>query len=287
MNHIFSDEIQREYKQITPPPQLEKLVRQAIRKALWEKRRKTLLAVGRYASVAAAAFLITLTTFANLSPQMAYALGEMAVIGPLAKAVTVREYQDQRSHAEAFLITPQLDPQAVDSLPPEGVEALNQAMEAYTAEMMGEYESLLSQWGEDPYVSVSSAYEIVTDSDTMFSIRVDHSLIMASSRNSCRIFHLDKETGKLLSLSDLFPADSNWEPVLRQEVIRQMEERNASEESDLYFPEQLTEITADQNFYWNEQGELVLVFSEYEVAAGVANMPEFVIPQEILTELKK
>ena len=38
----------------------------------------------------------------------------------------------------------------------------------------------------------------------------------------------------------------------------------------------------DQNFYINDENQLVIVFDEYEVAPGSMGTPEFVIPTEFL-----
>ena len=75
--------------------------------------------------------------------------------------------------------------------------------------------------------------------------------------------------------------------MLTEEVQRQMEEQMAADSGAAYFPEELTEIDPNQNFYWNEQGELVLVFDEYTAAPGSMGMPEFVIPPEIYETLLK
>ena len=69
--------------------------------------------------------------------------------------------------------------------------------------------------------------------------------------------------------------------ALSGEVLRQMEERMAADESVIYFPEEFTAIDPQQNFYFNGEGELVLVFDEYTIAPGSMGMPEFAIPAEV------
>ena len=44
---------------------------------------------------------------------------------------------------------------------------------------------------------------------------------------------------------------------------------------------------AEQSFYWNADGDLVLVFDEYAVAAGYMGMVEFTIPQDVYSALLK
>ena len=40
-------------------------------------------------------------------------------------------------------------------------------------------------------------------------------------------------------------------------------------------------ITADQNFYFNNDGDLVIVFDKYQIALGSMGCPEFVIPKTL------
>lgn len=41
------------------------------------------------------------------------------------------------------------------------------------------------------------------------------------------------------------------------------------------------EITPDRNFYFNEAGDLVIVFNEYDAAPGYMGNPEFIIPKDV------
>ena len=73
--------------------------------------------------------------------------------------------------------------------------------------------------------------------------------------------------------------------ALTAEVLRQMEEQMARSEEVVYFPEELTAISPDQNFYLDENGNIVLVFDEYTVAPGSMGMPEFTIPASVVQDL--
>ena len=54
----------------------------------------------------------------------------------------------------------------------------------------------------------------------------------------------------------------------------------------MFFLEEFTGIDPEQNFYWNDDGELVLVFDEYAVAPGVMGMVEFTIPAAVTDSLR-
>ena len=89
-----------------------------------------------------------------------------------------------------------------------------------------------------------------------------------------------------MTLADLFAAGSDYVSALSAEVLRQMQQRMQEDETAAYFPEELTAISPEQNFYWNADGNLVLVFDEYTIAAGFMGMPEFVIPESVLAPLQ-
>ena len=88
-----------------------------------------------------------------------------------------------------------------------------------------------------------------------------------------------------MTLADLFRPGVDYSAVLTAEVLRQMEEQMAQSEEVSYFPEELTAVGPDQNFYFNEDGNIVLVFDEYTVAPGSMGMPEFPIPAPVVQDL--
>ena len=52
-------------------------------------------------------------------------------------------------------------------------------------------------------------------------------------------------------------------------------------------PEDFAGIDAEQNFYLDANGNLVLVFDEFAIAAGSMGMPEFTIEKNIYQDLLK
>ena len=53
------------------------------------------------------------------------------------------------------------------------------------------------------------------------------------------------------------------------------------------FTEGFKSIKQDQNFYINSDGNLVICFDKYEVAAGAQGSPEFVIPHKVIKNILK
>ena len=85
-----------------------------------------------------------------------------------------------------------------------------------------------------------------------------------------------------MTLSGLFREGADYASALSAEVKRQMEEK-----PEEFFVDEFTAIDPEQNFYFNEDGALVLVFDEYTVAPGSSGMPEFTIPSSVTDGLLK
>ena len=58
----------------------------------------------------------------------------------------------------------------------------------------------------------------------------------------------------------------------------------AGEEEDF---DGFDKIAEDQNFYINDDGNIVICFDKYEVAAGAQGSPQFVIPEKVVADILK
>lgn len=185
-------------------------------------------------------------------------------------------------------------PTGTPSIPPElsdGLEDMNQQMEEYIQQMRDKFIWYAARKYEG-YVGMDVTYEFLRNDERLLSIRFDATLNAGGSGQYSRSFTLDKQTGEILELSSLFQPGSDYIDVISQEILRQMEERVAAGEGDYFIPggiwsddECFQQIDADQNFYINADGYLVIVFDEYEVAPGSMGMPEFVIPTSALADI--
>ena len=46
-------------------------------------------------------------------------------------------------------------------------------------------------------------------------------------------------------------------------------------------------VTPEHNFFWNENGDLVIVFDKYEVAPGAMGTPEFTVDKALIRDMLK
>ena len=186
-------------------------------------------------------------------------------------------------------------PPAESTLPPpdtsDGVEDLNQQLEAYIAQMRDKFLWYVARKYEG-YVGMDTTYQILRNDDMLLSVRFETTINAGGSGQYSRSFTLDKQTGKLLELGDLFQPDSDYIALISEEILRQMTQQVEAGEADYFIPggiwsdeECFREIAADQNFYINDQNQLVVVFDEYEVAPGSMGMPEFILTADLLKEI--
>ena len=115
--------------------------------------------------------------------------------------------------------------------------------------------------------------------------------IMASGAESVEIYHIDKQTGKMINLKGLFKEGVNFIDPISDNIKEQMREQMAADESKMYFLDSETpewdfqSISEDTTFYVNDSGKLVIVFDEYEVAPGSMGSVEFEIPTEVIQDI--
>lgn len=226
-----------------------------------------------------AAVLAVFIAIPNVSPTAAAALREVPVLGTIVEIITFRDYTYDDGQSTADVKVPELGGS-------DAADQVNDQIQAYTDQLIAQFQKDCETIGEG-YQDLDVTSSVVTDTDTWFTLRIDATKTMASGYSFSKFYHINKATGEQVTLGGLFRDDADYASALTAEVKRQMEEQMAADESLAYFPEQLTTIDANQNFYWNADGDLVLIFDEYTVAPGYMGMVEFTIPTDVYQDLLK
>ena len=164
-------------------------------------------------------------------------------------------------------------------------------METYIQAVKKEFFWYFSQKYQG-YVASDTDYNILRNDDRLLSICFYTTLNVGGSGEYSRCFTLDKTTGKVLTLADLFAEGSDYIGVISADIMRQMTEQVESGEGDYFIPggiwspeECFKAIAADQNFYIDETNKLLIIFDEYEVAPGSMGMPQFIIETTVLDDI--
>ena len=278
----------------------------------------------RSAWTAVAAAAVVMIALPNTNIQIAHAMENIPLLGGFFRLVTVRQYNysDENHNAEVELaqinygedagegasvgevaaapegtaagnVEGASDGQeaAVANLSEDGVEAVNQNMEATVEELIRQFEDTLSEEG---YHGLHVTQEIVTDNERYYTVKLSVLETEASGYEHNQFYTIDKQTGNVVTLEDLFVEGSDYISAISENIKTQMQEQMAADEGVIYFldnddmPEfNFQGITEQTNFYFNEKDELVIAFDEYEVAPGSMGAPEFVIPQEVTAAILK
>ena len=226
-------------------------------------------------STAAVAALVLLP---NSSAAMADTLGGLPLVGSLFQAVTLRTYQADNGGDHAAISVPQI----LDGMDSQGAREINETIRRYTDQLIAEFERASNA---DGYFNLEVSWEVVTNTEHWFTLRINSDRIMASGNHQEQHYHIDPATGEQKTLSDLFPADFDYVTAISDELKAQMRERMAQDERELYWLEDTSQLGAyyfdaidpEQDFYFNDQGLLVIPFDKYEVGPGSTGSPEFTL----------
>lgn len=169
----------------------------------------------------------------------------------------------------------------------ENSDKLNQTAEYFIKEARDTFFEYATRKYEG-YVAEDAGYRIYINDQVYLSARFYATLNAGGSMDYSRCMILDKQSDKILTLSDLFDEDYDYIGEISAEVLSQMEFRVQYMKANYFIPggiwsddECFKEISPDQEFYLNSDGKLVIVFDEYTVAPGSEGSPEFVMPDEI------
>lgn len=319
-------QLKEEYENMIIPEAGRERLQAGIDRARMEKKRAE-HARRRSAWTAVAAAAVVMIALPNTNMQIAHAMENIPLLGGFFRLVTVRQYNysDENHDAEVELaqITYGEDagegasvgeaavgaaaPEgtaagnvegasagqeaAVANLSEDGVEAANQDMEATVEELIRQFEDTLSEEG---YHGLHVSQEVVTDNDRYYTVKLSVLETEASGYEHNQFYTIDKQTGNVVTLEDLFVEGSDYISAISENIKTQMREQMAADEGVIYFlddddmPEfNFQGITEQTNFYFNEKDELVIAFDEYEVAPGSMGAPEFVIPQDVTAAILK
>ena len=258
---------------------------------------------GRSTGAAAVRTLLTvllLVVCLNCMPDLAQALEAVPVIGPVIRIADLRTYGlywgdtsisgelpmlEGPSSAEDDASSAATEPAA------NGADEMNQQAEAYIAQVQETFLWYAAREYQG-YVASDTGYRVLRDDEELLSLCFYTTLNAGGSVDYSRYFTLDKPTGKILSLSDLFLEGSDYVEAISADILRQMEAQVEAGEGDYFIPggiwpeeDCFQAIDADQEFYLDESNRLVIVFDEYEVAPGSMGIPQFVIDEQAISDL--
>lgn len=256
------------------------------------------------AAVAAAVALLVLLP--NTGAEMAYAMGNIPVIGKLFQAVTFRDYQYESERFNASVEVPQIVVEDIgdteegteksegetpsDEQLQETLEQVNFDIDQVTGQLIEEFKAS-AELGESNG-SLEIHHETVMNNEKYFTLKISIYQAAGSGSESYKFYTIDKQSGRQIQIGDLFQENSGYAEVISEDIKNQMRSAMAEDEMNMYWVDNtdMPEINwqgikDDQNFYLVGNGNLVVVFDEYEVAPGYMGAQEFTVERSVFENL--
>jgi len=298
------NEIKQDYETIPVPWNLKQRVKEGIAQAKKEEDEGKLMKGKKFSKKAGlglkitggvAAAFVGLTLLSNFNAPAARAMGNIPVLGSIVKVVTFRTFESSEKEMHADIKIPEVEVRDSSGKKNDtATKEMNDAVDKYTQKIIEEYKADVKAVDGEGKEEVTVDYQVVTDNERLYSLKIDTVVALNTSGVMIKIYHMDKESGKLIQLKDIFKADADYLSVLTEEVKRQMRRQMADDDRKIYFVdnEDMPDvnwkgITEDANFYINKEGKLIFAFDKYEVAPGYMGACEFEIPQKLIKDMVK
>lgn len=226
--------------------------------------------------------ILALLFLINLNPSITYAMEDIPMLGNFVKIITIRNYFREKEN-ELDLHIPQIEYE-------ENInKKLNADIEDFTNKIK---EQFYKDFNEKNHKSTTINYEVVLDTEVWFTLKLDVIEEMASSNHYYKYYHIDKTKNKLVILTDLFE-NEEYKKAIVKNIKKEMQNQMKEDNSILYWineeneEENFTTIADNQNFYFNERGNIVIVFNKYEVGPGSIGTPMFEISKSVYEKYLK
>lgn len=273
-----------DYQNISVPEDMKDKLNKTIQKA--KRARK----IRKFCIPAAAAAMLTFVVLPNTGENIAYAMGNIPVVGKLFQAVTFRNYQYEEERFHADVEVPQIVAGDIDTENSgdldETLKQVNFDIEKMTEQLIAEFE-VFAELGES-YGELEIHHEVVTNNEHYFALRLFVYQGAGSGTQSYKVYTIDKLSGKQVQLKDLFLENCDYNTLISENIREQMRAQMAEDESKAYWVDKTDMpglnwkgLKEDQNFYFDASENLVIVFDEYEVAPGYMGAQEFTVEKAV------
>lgn len=248
-----------------------------------ENEKKPLFRYHRFAIATACIVFVAIFLLPNISVAYAKTMEKIPFIGDIVRVVTIRNYYYSDEMHEMDIKVPKIENENT-----EAFTSINSEIQELTDTLLKEFNKDMEQIGNNGHSSLYIDYDVVMNTDTWFTLKIQIVRATGSGSTTYKYYHLDKITGKIIELGDIAISEEFYGKV-EQEIENQMLEEMKHDDDKIYWVQDDTfgntvNIDSQHNFYWDEKGNLIIPFDKYEVAPGYMGSPEFTIDKSKLKE---
>ena len=275
----------KEAYEATPiPEELSGRVWAGICQGRVNRRRARRRRVLRTAGSLAACFVLLIGGL-NLFPGFASAAAEIPVLGGLFQVLTVRDYDAVQDQINYHVSVPEIQTEGDDALAQKVNAEIQERVDAHleeTKQLWEEYrEAYLATGGTQEewnqrQMDVIVDYEIKSQTDTTVSFVVNLFQGSFNAYNKLYFYNLNLAEDRDITLADLLGED--WVEICNRAIQKQIDASVDENGFTYFFPPDkggFTTVDEDTDFYIDVDGVPVVVFPQYEIAAGAAGAVEF------------
>ena len=222
---------------------------------------------------------------------------QIPLVGQWVQVVTFRDYQveTERNHADIQLAAVGIEGTQDDGAVQETLEKttarINADIQSITGELINEFEKNMAD--EMGYQDLIVKSEVLTRTEEYFTVKLLCYQGAGSGYQWNYYYTIDLRTGEQLKLQDLFSEGADYITPISDSIKNQMQEQMDADENVCYWLHDEIEalnfrsITDETSFYVNGDGNVVIGFNEGDVAPMYMGAVEFVIPDEVLGDIRK
>ena len=275
------------YSSIKIPEHLNYVVNKAI--ANKEKPKHHIFRYFNYAMSTVTCTFIAFVLLINTNSSLASDIAEIPIIGDIAKIFTVKEIKEEDATKLINAKIPALENTGNTDLEKrinyEIMLKINEILEEAEGRA-AEYKKAVIETGgtEESYqpINIQIDYKVGYSSDDVVSFIILKSETLASAYTERYFYNIDIKTGKNLNLRDVLGND--YKEIVDETIYKEITERSKNPDNAYFTKEEngFDGIENEyQNFYINENGNVVIVFEKYEIAPGYMGTQEFEIDKQI------
>lgn len=278
------EKAKKKYDETEIPDELAERIQMEIKCQDSKRRKAVFWNLGfRRGLAAAAAAVVLFTTGLNTSTVFAETVGNLPVIGAVARVLTFRSYETEDEDLKISVEIPSIEMISEDfsDLEKSVNEEILRLCEQYAQEARTraeEYRKAFLDTGgtEEEWaahnIEIRVWYEVKSQTENYLSLAIIGTENWNNANNQIRYYNFDLKKGTLATLADVL--GENYKQIADDAIRSQMEERKA--DGAVYFDD-FEGINEDTPFYINESGNPEIVFEAYEIAPGSEGQQEFEI----------
>lgn len=240
------------------------------------------------ALAAACIAFVLLFVMPNVSVAYAQSMEKIPIIGNLIHVFTIRNYFYSDPTHEMDVEVPNIS----DDTNGTAADYINQDVDALTQKLVDQFYREVEGFGAEGHSSLYTDYVVQTNTPRWFTLKFSVHTVAGSSSNYFKYYHIDRASGEIIQLSDLFNT-SDFNKIIAENIKEQMRQRMAEDSKQVYFMKtagfgfEFADVDPAHNFYFNDAGQLVIPFDKYEVAPGSMGCPEFIIEKDVIHDILK